>query len=277
MDISVIVPCYNRANLLPRALDSILEQSYLPREIILVDDGSSDHTARLVGDRYPRIRYLYQRHAGVSAARNRGIHAARHEWLAFLDSDDEWERDKLAKQADRLAASPATQWVHSNEAWIRNGRPQRQGRQHRKAGGDIFELCLIRCCVSPSTVVLHRNLFEEHGCFDESLRACEDYDLWLRIAAHKPILFVEDVLAKKHDGHPKQLSHTTPALDKYRIRAIERLLSCNQLDVDRQQLARNELKKKLKIYLAGARKRGHLDVVEHYASLWRNLTGTDLP
>lgn len=272
IDFSVIVPSYNRAALLRRALDSILEQTFAAREIIVIDDGSSDATARLIRECYPQVRYRYLRHSGVSAARNLGIRDATGNWIALLDSDDFWTRGKLAAQAELIRRTPALRWLHTNETWVRNGVTVRQKALHEKAGGDIFSACLRLCCVSPSTVAVRRDVFAEIGLFDETLKACEDYDLWLRIAAHEPIGFIAEPLVLKCDGHPGQLSHRIPALDRYRIRALAKLLCSGRLSPAQVHKTRQALQHKAGIFVAGARKRGHHVEAANVNAIVRKLT-----
>ncbi len=256
VEFSVVIPSYNRRELLGRALDSILGQSYAPREIIVVDDGSSDGTGRILRERYPDVRYYYQCHSGVSAARNRGIRAASSQWIALLDSDDAWTTDKLDAQAAAIRANREARLVHTNEIWIRNGRPLAQKRRHRKYGGSIFEHCLPRCIISPSSAVIRRDLFDDFGLFDESLRACEDYDLWLRVCARETVSFVDKPLVVKYGGHADQLSRKTAALDRYRIEALHNLLESGILTDEQRAMTNATLHEKIRIYVAGAKKRG---------------------
>lgn len=275
IEFSVVIPSYNRAGLLPRALDSILLQLHPPREIIVVDDGSCDATARLLRERYPTVRYHYQRHAGVSAARNTGIGLARSRWIALLDSDDAWAPDKLREQAAAIRANDGARLVHTNEIWIRNGARLRQKRRHRKYGGRIFEYCLPRCVISPSSSVLRADVFDDVGWFDESLKACEDYDLWLRICAAEPVLFVDQPLVVKFGGHADQLSRRTPGLDRYRIKALHKLLDSGVLSGHQRALTLATLQQKIRIVINGARKRGRDDVVVKYEAISAMMTNAD--
>lgn len=266
MQVSVIIPTFNRRALLGRALDSVLGQSTPAAEVIVVDDGSDDGTAAYVRARYPQVQYFWQPRAGVSAARNRGIAAARSEWIALLDSDDSWQLDKLARQIALAWSAPRCRLVHCDENWLRDGEPLAQRSWHQKRGGWIFEDCLPRCVISPSAALMHRSLFDDHGGFDESLPACEDYDLWLRITAREAVAFVPAALVNKIGGHADQLSRTVPALDRYRIQVLARLLEGGRLDAGQALATRKVLAKKLEIYIAGAAKRGrHLEVRNHVA------------
>lgn len=261
MDLSVIIPTHDRRALLERALASVFAQTAPAGEIIVVDDGSTDGTGDAVRPRFPSVRYLWQPNRGVSAARNRGIAAARGEWLAFLDSDDEWLPRKLERQRAALARAPNLAVCHTDEIWIRRGRRVNARRRHQKSGGDIFQRCLPLCVISPSSVLIHRRVIEAVGAFDEGLPACEDYDLWLRVCARYPVLFVAEPLIVKHGGHADQLSRRYPAMDRFRIAALERILRTAKLAPDDRLAAIKVLRQKLRIYAGGAAKRGNWDEV----------------
>jgi len=265
VEISVVIPTCNRAHTLARALDSVLAQTLPAREIVVVDDGSQDATAALVRDGYPGVTYLHQANHGVSHARNRGIAAARCEWLALLDSDDAWLPDKLAAQAQALRAGSPRRLCHCDELWVRNGRRVNPMRKHAKHGGWVFEHCLPRCAISPSAVVVHRSLLEECGGFDESLPVCEDYDLWLRICARHAVAFVPRPLVVKYGGHADQLSRRHWGMDRFRVRALEKLLAQGELSLAQQHAVRRVLADKLDVLLGGAAKRGNAALLAELA------------
>lgn len=254
--ISVIIPSYNRAGLLPRALDSVLAQSHPVAEIIVVDDGSTDHTAQLLAGRYARVEYVRQPNRGVSAARNAGLARARHEWLCLLDSDDSWRPDKLEKQVQALRQNPAFRLCHTDETWYRRGKLLQQRRKHAKRGGDLFQHCLPLCAISPSSVMIHKGVFEDVGGFDESLPACEDYDMWLRICQKYPVLLVAEALTNKYGGHDDQLSRKHWGMDRFRILALEKIIATGGLGAADRGAAIRMLTAKIRIFLQGARKHG---------------------
>ena len=254
--VSVVIPTYNRRGTLGRALDSVLEQTHPVHEVIVVDDGSTDGTAAWLREQYPQVHVIEQSNQGVSAARNHGIRVSSGQWLAFLDSDDAWLPKKLELQLKALDADPQMRLCHTEEIWIRNGRRVNQMKKHQKSGGWIFERCLELCCISPSSALLKREVFEELGDFDESLPACEDYDLWLRICAREPVLYLETPLINKYGGHEDQLSRLHPAMDRFRIQALEKIADSEDVDPEKRRLARLEMKKRLEILILGARKRG---------------------
>jgi GT2 family glycosyltransferase len=265
--VSAIIPTYNRANLLKRALDSVFTQTRPPDEVIVVDDGSTDSTRRMIADHFQKVCYLYQQNAGVSAARNYGIRAASGDWLAFLDSDDVWLPDKLAIQLATLDDNPGLTVCHSEEIWIRNGRRVNPMNKHRKAGGWIFKMCLPLCAMSPSSILIHHSVLAATGNFDETMPACEDYDLWLRITSRYPVLYIDQPLIIKYGGHADQLSSAFWGMDRFRVEALEKILSQGLLRAEDQSAARSMLLKKARIYLKGARKRSKHAEIAHYETL----------
>ena len=254
--ISAIIPTFNRAHLLPRAVDSILSQTLPPHSVIIVDDGSTDGTEKLIKKNYPEIKYLKQDNLGVSAARNAGITATSCEWLAFLDSDDEWLPEKLARQMEVLNLAPAMKICHSDEIWIRNGKRVNPLKKHSKSGGWMFKKALPICCISPSSAMIHRSVFDNVGLFEESLPACEDYDLWLRVTSSYPVLYISEKLVVKHGGHQNQLSEKYWGMDRFRIQALENIILSGNLSDENLNDAKQMLQEKTIIFSNGARKRG---------------------
>ena len=154
---------------------------------------------------------------GVSVARNVGIKQSKGDWIALLDSDDEWTPDKLIKQVQLLKKNEGSVFCHTNEIWIRNGVRVNQHKKHQKYGGYIFKECLDICRISSSSALIHKSIFGDIGLFNESLNVCEDYDLWLRITSNYPVLFLDEFLIKKYGGHEDQLSKTPEGIEQYRI------------------------------------------------------------
>ncbi len=262
--VSTIIPTYNRPAFLREALASVLAQTYRDNEILVVDDGSTNaarYATRQIVEEYTRaqarpIRYLYQPHQGVSAARNRGVDASRGEFLAFLDSDDVWQPEKLAHQVAFFEALPTARICQTQETWIRYGVRVNPRKKHRKPHGDIFVQSLADCLVSPSAVMLRRELFERMGGFDEQLPACEDYDLWLRISVREPVYLIDTPLVLKRGGHADQLSRQFWGMDRFRLVALRKLLDSGRLSLQQRQATLSMLHKKCRILANGARKRG---------------------
>ena len=265
--ISVIIPTYNRAYCLPRAIDSVLAQSHPIEKICVIDDGSTDNTQQLLQSNYPQIDYIRQENKGVSAARNEGIRKIKSQWIAFLDSDDEWLPRKIEKQLFELTQQPMYKLIHCDEVWIRNGVRVNAMNKHRKSGGDIFECCLPLCVISPSASIIQRELLLEVGMFDESLPACEDYDLWLRICSRYPVLYVNEKLLRKYGGHDDQLSRQHWGMDRFRVDALDRIIRGGFLQSGQAKAARDILTNKCQILISGAGKRGNQELVDKYQAL----------
>lgn len=271
MTISVVIPTCNRAHNLARALDSVVNQRSAVDEIIVVDDGSTDHTRKLVSEQYPAVTLITQPNRGVSNARNRGISVARGDWIALLDSDDEWLSLKIEKQITAIANTPGTRVCHTDEIWIRNGKRVNAKNRHRKYGGNIYHHCLPLCAMSPSSILLHRSLFDEFGLFDDSLPACEDYDMWLRLTATVPVLYVDQPLLQKYGGHADQLSARYWGMDRFRLRALEKALLSGQLDEEQYRLTKDTMASKLEVLCQGIRKRKRASEAEWLEKRYRPL------
>jgi len=267
MNISVVIPTHNRAPLLERAIESVIAQSHPVDEIIVVDDGSTDGTRDLIETRFPKINYIQQANKGVSKARNTGIQNTKCDWICLLDSDDSWQSDKLDKQVLALTVNPNYLICHTNETWYRNGEVLNQGKKHKKRGGRIFQHCLPLCAISPSSVIINKQIFSDVGLFDESLPACEDYDMWLRICCKYPVLFLNKALTNKQGGHEDQLSRKHWGMDRFRIIALEKVIESNNLNETDRQAAINMLLNKIALFLKGAVKHGKNDYCEKFEAL----------
>ena len=252
MSYSVVIPTYNRAHVLVRAIDSVLNQTVKAAEIIVVDDGSNDQTRALVENDYPDVILITQENQGVSVARNNGFDHVNSDWVALLDSDDEWLSRKMELQLLELERT-ALLVCHSEEIWIRDGVRVNAKNKHKKKRGDIFSDCLHLCAMSPSSIVMHRDIWQEFGGFDEEFIVCEDYDFWLRLCAKYEVALIDDPQVKKYGGHADQLSRQYFGMDKYRILAMQKLLHENLLRKQSEQLEM-VLQKKLTILYQGALK-----------------------
>lgn len=273
MKISVIIPTYNRIFFLKRSVNSVLKQTLKPHEIIIVDDGSSDGTSSMIKESYPAINLIRQENKGVSAARNIGIRSSSGDWVCFLDSDDEWKKNKLKSQQLAITQNPNYVFCHSNEEWIRNGKKINQKKKHKKHGGDIFKKCLDMCRISPSSVMIYKKVFDDIGFFNEKLIVCEDYELWLRICAHYKVLFVDEPLIIKYGGHEGQLSNSFESIEFFRIKALEYLLSTKMKDENKKEAVKM-LIFKLSIYLNGLKKRNKTSDIIKYdkkIKLWNKV------
>jgi glycosyltransferase involved in cell wall biosynthesis len=271
--VSVIIPTYNRRSVLERAICSVLSQTFSDFELIVVDDGSTDSTPELLSRFDGKLYALHQENRGVSAARNLGIRHSQGDLLAFLDSDDEWLPEKLSRQTALFEGAGPLFVCHTDEIWLRDGEQVSQKTIHLKQGGHFFERALERCLISPSSVIISRALFNVVGQFDEELTAAEDYDLWLRITAFHQVHFVPEPLVVKHGGCGGQLSKTVPAIDRFRIRSIEKILALPELREDYRRAAVDELIRKCEIVASGCEKRGKKLEAEEYRALARSYHG----
>jgi glycosyltransferase involved in cell wall biosynthesis len=272
LNISVVIPTHNRAFCLKRAIDSVLSQTFPIKEILVVNNASDDNTEVLLEKNYKQIKVLYENNIGVSFARNTGIRNSKSNWIAFLDSDDEWMPKKIEKQVSLIKESSYKyRIVHTNELWFKNNKFLNQKKIHKKKGGYIFENCLHFCKISPSSVIIHRELFKKYGLFDTKFSVCEDYELWLRITSQEEVGFIEEPMIKKHAGHLGQLSKKYWGLDRYRIRALEKLIKNRKLNEKQMLQTIKLLLKKIDIVLLGGINRKNKRIINIYTKkrkLW---------
>lgn len=266
--VSIIIPTYNRGWILKEAINSVLAQDFTDFELIVVDDGSTDKTQDILNTYNEDIIALRQNNQGVSAARNAGIASALGRFIAFLDSDDLWLPKKLSTQIDFFKSNRDALICQTDEIWIRNGVRVNPKKRHKKFSGDLFKRSLSLCLISPSAVMIKRSLFEEVGVFDETLPACEDYDLWLRISCRYPVHLIKTPLIIKRGGHDDQLSSAS-GLDRFRIEALKKIIESNLLSKEQYSAAAKVLKQKCAIYANGCLKRGRRDKALYYETLAR--------
>ena len=256
--VSVIIPTYNRLPMLKEGVESVLAQDFEDFELIVVDDGSTDGTADEITRYGGRVKLLrHQENRGVSAARNSGILHARGKYIGFLDSDDLWVKGKLKIQVAFLDENPQYPLCYTDEIWIRRGKRVNPMLKHAKFSGWILEKCLPLCIISPSSALMRKTLFSKVGLFDEALPVCEDYDLWLRVSVRFPIFFIDKRLIVKRGGHPDQLSNRSWGNDRFRVIALEKLLSDPSLGPEEREQVMKEMKKKCEILSQGFMKRGN--------------------
>lgn len=266
--VSIILPTYNRADFLSRALDSVLAQTYGDWECVVIDDGSTDNTdAVLAGYGDPRIIRFRQENQGVSGARNAGIARCRGEVLALLDSDDEWMERKLETQLAYMADN-GYEISQTEEIWVRNGRRVNQPARYARPEGWFFEASLEMCLISPSCTMFTRRAWEVMGPFDTAMPSCEDYDMWLRACLHFPVGLVREPLTVKHGGRPDQLSVCVPCADLHRIRALVKILQSRKLDDGQRESALDALRRKVEIYMQGCEKRNKNDEAQRVWTLF---------
>jgi len=268
MGVSVVIPTYNRAWCIGRAISSVLYQEFEEYEVIVVDDGSTDNTKEILSLFGNRIRVIsHPENKGVSCARNTGIKSSRYRYIAFLDSDDYWLPKKLLAQMEFFEKNPDALICQTQEIWIRKGKRVNPKKKHLKPSGDIFIPSLRLCLVSPSAVMLKKSLFDEVGLFDEQLPVCEDYDMWLRISCRYPVYLLDKELVVKTGGHTDQLSSKYWGMDRYRIYSLVKLLKNEDLSERQRKAVVSELEYKCKIYAQGCIKRGRISEASFYLSL----------
>jgi len=254
--VSAIITTYNRRAFVQEAVDSVLAQSYDDWELIVVDDGSTDGTGEALERYGEKLWYVFQENRGASSARNRGLELARGEFVAFLDSDDLWLPRKLQVQVACMDGHPDCRICYTDEIWIRRGRRVNPKKGHAKYSGEIYTHCLPLCIISPSSALMRRGLFKEVGVFDPTLPVCEDYDLWLRVAASFPVFFIPQRLIVKRGGHPDQLSQRSWGNDRYRVTALVKMLESGALTPQQRELTIEELRRKCRVLVTGYGKRG---------------------
>lgn len=252
MEVSVIIPTFNRLSLLKEAIASVLQQTIGPVELIIVDDGSNDGTWEWLQTlQTKKIKAIHKKQEGPGVARNFGVSQSTGNWIAFLDSDDFWKPGKLEVQMDFLKNNPQYKICQTEEVWIRNGVRVNPKRRHLKHSGYIFSQCLKLCIISPSAVVIDKKFFEDLGGFDPEFPVCEDYDLWLRATLKSPVMTLDQALTVKRGGHMDQLSRKLWGMDRFRVRSMEKLLARGELIPEQRQLLLNELENKLLILAKG--------------------------
>jgi glycosyltransferase involved in cell wall biosynthesis len=268
--VAVVIPVRDRATMVVEAIASVAAQTARDFALVVVDDGSTDDStaaAEAALDGLPAgSRVLRRSAAGVAAARNAGAAAIDSAWIAFLDSDDLWMPTKLAVQMAWLAERPAYRIAQTGERWLDQGRHRNPRAWHRKEE-QLFPRCLERCLVSPSAVVIRRDLYEALGGFDPAFPVCEDYELWVRIALREPVGLVDAPLVTKRGGRPDQLSRSTWGLDRYRVAALVKLLATTALSADERAAVLAILRAKCDVLAAGAARRGRDDEAGRYRVL----------
>jgi glycosyltransferase involved in cell wall biosynthesis len=218
--VSVIIPTYNRAAFILKALQSVREQTYKFLEIIVIDDGSTDKTREMLNDYDGQLHYFFQENKGISGARNAGIRNAHGEYIAFLDSDDYWVPEKTEQQVALFEQNHEYGLVASRCASIRLNGSYRERNRPGKSGWileDLFKANFIRT----SAAMVRKQCFERIGLFDEDLKECEEYDLWLRIAAFYPMGFINKSLAVYFDN-PDGVSTDSLTGRLYRLKVLEK-------------------------------------------------------
>lgn len=265
--VSVIIPSYNRGEMLIEAIDSVRAQTFSDYELIIVDDGSTDDSMRRLEPCLGEVILRTQRRRGPAAARNEGLRLSRGRLIALLDSDDVWKPDKLRVQVEFMNEHREIMICQTEEIWLRRGLRVNPLKKHMKHSGWIFSRLLPLCIVSPSAVMLRRELLDEVGYFDESLPVAEDYDLWLRIGLSHSIPLIPDPMVIKRGGHAGQQSRRFWGVDRFRVKALLKLLEGGVLTAPQKDLVVAELQRKCAILSHGCAKHGRDALARYYDEL----------
>ncbi len=217
ISISVVIPAHNVEDFIRRSVNSVLAQKYTPLEIIVVDDGSTDGTATVVQSYGDAVRYLHQKNSGVAVARNTGIHAATGNYIAFLDADDEWRPHHLENAAKILQTHPDLRWygaavnqyIHETGQVVAEYKEKKPGRLIEGAYfKDYMTAFPPYAHIAPSTMVIHRPVFNEVGMFDPAKRMGQDLDMWFRIALYFPQIGYSHTVAANIYKRKTSISYT---------------------------------------------------------------------
>ncbi len=242
--VSLIMPAYNSERYISRAIDSVLAQTLPVDEIIVVDDGSQDNTLEVLSGYGDKIKVIKQANGGASVARNTGIAAASSQWIAFLDSDDEWLPDKNRLQIELLKRNSDLKWISSNHIrCLCNSNIQRVHHCEKKADillcgkeyfSDFFDAFIAQTYGNASNIMIKWNVFDEVGMFPIGQKNVNDMDMWWRTGLKYPELgFVNQPLSIYHLDIPDSLTHTAKKWDQY-IDMVNRTVmladDCGRLD-----------------------------------------------
>ena len=257
----VLIPTRDRPSLTLEAIVSVTNQTYTNWECLVIDDGSNQENYDLLTKKLKPIPNVKVSRNDISkgpaACRNFALRITDYNYVAFLDSDDLWMKEKLEKQVNALEQRNK-EWIHCNELWMRNNKTVNQKKIHRKQGGLFWKRSVSRCLISPSAVLFKRAFFQELGGFKESFPVAEDYELWLRALEKNSVGYLSEPLVLKRAGDWQQLS-SIQEIDRYRVlalhRALRRLRACTG-KANRVRLNKliEEGLKKTQVLVAGAKK-----------------------
>lgn len=246
--VSIVLPTYNRANLIGRSIQSLLNQTFKDCEIIVVDDFSSDNTEEIVKKiDDPCIHYFrHKANLGAAAARNTGITLSKGEFITFQDSDDEWIKDKLEKQINKFQSlAEMVDLVYSGFSFVSETSGENISEFVPALKGNVYVNFLKGCILGSPTPIVRKECFQESGFFDESLPSCQDWDMWIRISKYYEFDYVRDNLAKYY-VHGEQISTN---LDD-RITGLEKILDKHYDDISENNEAFSLITRKLGLLFA---------------------------
>ncbi len=278
MNISIILPTFNRPNMTIRALNSIVKQTYRHFELIVIDDGSFDNTYDRINDylkTQQNIKYklIKKTNKGVSHARNIGLRLAQYDWVAFLDSDDEWLPSRLQTQVNYINKTPDCHWVYSDEQWVKDGvvipvKPNSCKKYH----GAVLKKAIDRCFIGCSTVLIRKSHIEDVGGFNENFPACEDYDLWLKLLSKYKVDYIDQKLVTRFGGHDDQLSRAFHSMNLWRLKSVANLLEKSHLNEPERSYAENFIKSKAPQLMNGYKKYNNPEQLQEVADILNKLS-----
>lgn len=274
--VSVLIPTFNRLETLPRAVESVLKQTVGDLEFIVIDDASNDKTLEYLDSlQDSRLKVIsLKENKGVSFARNRGFSDSSGEWIALLDSDDEWLPDRLKHQLDLAQRHPEFPLIHGEEIWVRKGKRVNPKKIHQKSGGRLFSRALHLCLISPSATLMKRTLYQELGGFREDYPVCEDYEMWLRVTCQYDVGFIEEPIIIKYGGHEDQLSAKFRAMDYWRVKAMDEVMRSHGdfLSGEEKRELKSVLLKKCEILKQGYLKHQNLEPLPFIEELLKSYS-----
>ncbi len=225
--VSVIIPSFNNADFLPECIESALSQDYSNKEIIVIDDGSTDNTKALLSQYANKVNFIYKQNGGPASARNFGIRHSCGEYVAFLDADDIWFSNKLSAQIEYMKAHKEIGLCFTNFTFRQDTEELRYSEINRMLNSkNLFNELLKGNFINTSTVILRRELLDISGTFDEDPRliSVEDYNLWLRLSRICKFGFLKEVLVIRRN-HPKSLSYNFEKMYKADLYNFEKIMS----------------------------------------------------
>lgn len=273
--VDVVIPSRGREDLTHQAVQSVLNQTYKNIALYLIVDGRPKPDYHWLSEYNSDKRFsslVLNKSHGPSYCRNLGARCGKGRYVAFLDNDDLWKKDKIEIQAGFLENHPEYLWAHTDELWLRNGIEVKQHKIHQKQGGIFIEKLLERCLISPSAVMFRKDFFIESGGFLESFRVAEDYELWLRLNLHFPVGFIDAPLTIKRAGSWEQLS-STREIDRWRVKGLLRFYKQFKNDPDFQSIFpfwQKVITQKTAYLLKGALKHNNQKGIKRY-QYWSNL------
>ena len=241
MLVSAVITAFNAEKHIFETLTSVCGQSYKPMEVIVVDDGSTDGTADIVRTHFPSVRYIYQANAGQPAARNTGIRCSGGEYIAFIDSDDLWFPDKIARQISQLTETK-TAWCYCDCVYFLETPEHtlyRFSAQVRPRQGQALEPLLLGNFICSPTPVVRQDLLIDAGLWDEGVLIAEDWNMWLRLAARFPVAYVDEPLAA-YRVHANSMMRTAsiPQLLEANLAVLSNGLKLSHKGTDRRFIAK---------------------------------------